>query len=466
MSLSINLNSAALTAHRNLAASGNAASQSIARLSSGYKINSASDDPAGLVISEKLRAQASGLGQAISNAGDASNMTKTAEGALNETNTLLRSMRDLALHAANAGANDSAATAADQEQIKSAISSLNNISSETQFGNKKLLNGDAGVSIKLSSASVTSADLSKATLAKGSTAVTVDVTTKADYAKKTGTVDLSGGAAADGSIFINGVSVDYKTGDSVDTMVSNINKANTQTGVTASKSGDGKNLILTSDTVGSTGTITLGQSAALMGAAPTTVAGVDAVATVKDSSGAAVGGTWNKGNGNTLQDDLGNTINLATGTGVATLTDAFSAENNSLEFQVGAYAGQTRTVSIGSSAADKLGTSAISGKNVSTIDVTTAQGAQDAVKILDAAISQVSTQRAALGAFQKNVLDSTVNSLTAAKENITASESSIRDTDMAAEMSNFTKNNVLQQAGISMLSQANQMPQQLLSLLR
>ena len=149
MGLRINLNSAAQTAHRMLSGTDQALNKSIERLSSGYKINSAADDPAGLVISEKLRAQISGLGQAISTAGDAVNMVKTAEGALNEVSGLLRSMRDLAVHAANSGATDDASKQADQAQIQSAIESINKISSETQFGNKKMLDGTAGITASI-----------------------------------------------------------------------------------------------------------------------------------------------------------------------------------------------------------------------------------------------------------------------------------------------------------------------------
>jgi flagellin len=145
MSLTINTNTSALTAHRMLTGSDSSVGKSIERLSSGFRINNAGDDPAGLVISEKLRAQVSGLGQAIKNAGDAVNMVKTAEGALNQVNTLLRSMRDLAVHAANAGANDTAAITADQAQITNAIASINKIATETQFGNKMLLDGTAGI---------------------------------------------------------------------------------------------------------------------------------------------------------------------------------------------------------------------------------------------------------------------------------------------------------------------------------
>lgn len=467
MGLSILSNSAATIAHTNITKSTNAATKSISRLSSGLKVSSASDDPAGLVISNKLEAQSEGLTQAISNVSDANNMIKTAEGAMNEVSSLLASMRTLALNAANSGANDSAAVAADQEQIKSAIESLNNISSETQFGNKYLLNGDSGVSTKVTSSSITSANLNSVSgLQSGKTStITVDVTTAATRTVSTGSVAITAGTfTQDGSFYVNGTEVDYNAGDTIDNVVSEVNAVNSSTGVTASKTTDNK-LVLTQDTYGSAATITTAQSDNVIGTAVTT-AGKDAAATVKDSTGASIGGTWT-GSGETLTDANGDTITLATTlTTATTLTGGIQATNNSLTFQVGAYAGQTRNVSIGSTAANNLGTTAINGDSVASIDVTTTQGAQDALKILDAAISQVSTQRANLGAFQTNVLDTTSNSLTTAQENISASKSSITDTDMASEMTTYTSENILQQAGISMLSQANSSGQQLLKLLQ
>ena len=155
-----------------------------------------------------------------------------------------------------------------------------------------------------------------------------------------------------------------------------------------------------------------------------------------------------------------------TGTAVALVTVA----QGTLSFQIGGNAGQSVSQSLSSTAANRLGTSATgletNARSVADIDVTTLKGAQDAIKIIDAAISQVSTMRAQLGAFQKNVLESNINSLGIAKENLQASESTIRDTDMAAEMVTFTRNNIMMQAGTAMLAQANQLPQQLLALLR
>src|SRR6266536_5078104 len=141
MALRINTNVTAINALRNLENTSVSVGTSIERLSSGLRINNASDDPAGLIISEGLRSQIDGLHQAISNSQDANNLIKTAEGSLTEVNSLLRSIRTLAVHAANTGANDANATEADQQQIKSAVESIDRIATQTQFGTKTLLDG-------------------------------------------------------------------------------------------------------------------------------------------------------------------------------------------------------------------------------------------------------------------------------------------------------------------------------------
>ncbi|MCS7311128.1 MAG: flagellin, partial [Armatimonadetes bacterium] len=149
MSLRINTNTAAMNALRNLTNVSDNFARSIERLSSGLRINRGADDPAGLIISENLRAQMVGLAQATANAQDAANLVKTAEGALEEIHNLLRTMRQLAVHAANTGVNDLTAAQADQTQIRSALESLNRIAEQTQFGTKKLLDGTAGISAQV-----------------------------------------------------------------------------------------------------------------------------------------------------------------------------------------------------------------------------------------------------------------------------------------------------------------------------
>ncbi|MEN6355587.1 MAG: flagellin [Armatimonadota bacterium] len=478
MSLKVNFNSSALNAYRNLSTSDSSLSKSIERLSSGYKINNAADDPAGLVISEKLRAQVGGLNQAISNAGDAVNMIKTAEGALTQVNSLLGSMRDLAVHASNAGANDTAAVAADQQQIANALASINKISEETQFGQKKLLDGSAGVKTTVTGLDVTGANLNYATTLAATDTVSVNVTTAAAQAKLTGTVDLGTALAADASFNLTGngttVAINLATGDDIDDAIAAVNAHTDKTGIVATNDGS-DHLVLTSQDYGGQAAISYVGGAgatAVMGKTADAKTGIDAEATVThlvDAAPTAISdGSWTSGNGTVLQDTLGNTIALTVAAATATGDKGaqVSTESGSLVFQVGAYSGQTREINIASTATADLGIGAVAAKTLADIDVTTASGAQDALDILDKAIADVSTIRANLGATQKNTLESSISSLTVASENISASESTIRDTDMASEMVNFTKYQILQQAGISMLSQANSSGQNLLSLFR
>lgn len=471
MSLRINMNAAALTAHRMLSGSDQALGKSIERLSSGYRINSASDDPAALVISEKLRAQTSGLAQAIRNAGDAVNMVRTAEAALNEVSRVLRYMRDLAIHAANTGANDPASVQADQTQIITSIQAIDKIAEETQFGQKKLLDGTAGILASLSGDDVVSGDLSNpATTFTNNDAIHVNVTQAAQKASVT-SIDFGDNTdymAEDGTIYVNGAAVQFTTADTVAGVVDKINAVSNQTGVIASA--DAGVITLASIEYGSAEKVTAtSETAYFFGATSVTDEGQDAQAQV------TVGGvtdvsdaTWTAGEGLILRDSRGNRIVLKESAGITAGNkgEQFRIALGSMKFQVGAYADQVREISIPSIWTTGLGTGVSAGKSVATIDVTTYDGANTAIKILDEAIREISTIRANLGAAQKNVFESSITSLNVARENIAASESAIRDTDMAEEMVTLTRNQILQQAGVAMLAQANQAPQALLQLLK
>ncbi|MEN6355588.1 MAG: flagellin [Armatimonadota bacterium] len=481
MSLRINLNTAALTAQRLLSKTDSTLSKTIERLSSGYRINSAADDPAGLVISEKLRAQVGGLSQAISNAGDAVNMVKTAEGALVEVNSLLSSMRDLAVHAANAGANDTAAVSADQAQIDNAIASINKIAEETQFGNKKLLDGSAGVKTTVTGLAVTGGNLNYAKTLNDTDSVCVKVTKLAEQAtfssKDFGADDDVAVSLTDGSFQLTGngttVDIDYTSSTTVAQLAAAINAKTSQTGIVATTDGSGV-IKFTSQDYGSNTTISItGAGDILTSGLATAASGVNAEATVTHNGNTenVSDATWASGNGTTIKDSLGNTINLtvaAATTGINTsYLDQLAVEKGSLVFQVGAYAGQTRDINIQSCNTSGLGMGAsLTMLSVSDLNVMTPDDAQEAINVLDKAISDVSSLRANLGATQTNVLESSINSLSVAKENIASSESTIRDTDMAEEIVNLTRSQILEQAGVSMLSQANQTPQTLLKLLQ
>lgn len=469
MALRINLNTAALNAHRQLNNTDKALEASIERLSSGFRINRAADDPAGLAISENLRAQVSGLGQAIANSSDAVNMIRTAEASLSEVHTQLRTMRDLALHASNTGANDSTAIDADQAQMTSSLAAIDRIAENTQFGNKKLLNGEVGVSGQTTHGDVTFLGGTAATQA-GTYAITV--TTAAAKANVTSSVDFSAAtiqAGEEGSLSINGQVIAIEVGDNRSAIISKINAESTKTGVQASASGD--NIKLEQMSYGSSNTITVGGTAATLTAigltAGTTSNGADVAGTLNDGTATytlAGSGATLLGTANTPTEGL--SLRITAGAGAA---GDVVITNDSLEFQVGANVGQLLKQSIGSVASNSLGVTATgltnSWTSIADIDVTTSAGAQDAIRLLDAAISEVSTLRSELGASQKD-LEANISSLGVAKENIAASESSIRDTDMAYEMVAFTRNQILLQAGTAMLTQANAAPQALLSLLR
>ena len=475
MSLRINLNTAALTAHRMLAGTDSQLGKTIERLSSGFKINSSADDPAGLVISEKLRAQVSGLGQAVKNAGDAVNMVKTAEAALGEVSSLLRSMRDLAVHASNTGANDAPALAADQQQIVSALASIGKIADETQFGKQKLLNGAAGIKVTISGNQITGANLDNGTTLAASDTLTITKTANAAQAS----LDTKSLAANDTTAIgaglttnINGKAFTFLLTDTATTIVGKINSETSTTHVTAVlKAGNGGIITLNSVGYGSDQVVQLTSATGFAAAGDSAAAnGVNVKATVTNALLANVSDAiWQSGLGTNLEDTNGNKIALTTAAAAVDanlLTTTISTVKGSLTFQVGAYSGQTREISITSIESSNLGIGAVTGLTLADIDVRTTAGAQNALDILDQAISDISTTRANLGALQKNVFESSIRSLTIARENIATSESTIRDTDMAEEMVNLTKYQILQQAGTAMLAQANMTPQTLLKLLQ
>ena len=469
MSLRINLNSAALQSSRVLRSNDDMVTRSIERLSSGYKINRAADNPAGLAISEALRAQIGGLKQAISNTQDAVNMVKTAEGALTEVHSLLRSMRDLAVHALNTGAVDATQLAADQAQIRSAIEALNRIADTTAFGGRKLLDGTAGVQAQVTSGLTNGQFISGSTATKSGT-YTITINRAATQRTVAGTAAYT---AAAGTIIINNVSVALTNTDTAVMAVAKINAVSGQTGVTASQNAG--TITLTSVAYGSGAKIDISYSGSVNNTTffgsnnPTVTAGVDVQASF---TGGSVNASNITGNGRTwtgpANSDLAGAVFYLNGAQNSNLE--VTVTQGSLQFQVGSEVGQTAAVNVTGTAANKLGVGATgletSAQTVADIDVTTTAGARDAVRLIDQAIKQVSTVRGDLGAVQKNVFESAINSLSIAVENIMASESSIRDTDIAAEISEFTKAQILMNSSIAMLAQANQAPQALLQLLR
>ncbi|HEY3328973.1 MAG TPA: flagellin [Capsulimonadaceae bacterium] len=504
MSTRIATNTTAFMASHNLNKNSDAQSTDIQRLSTGLRINSAADDAAGLVISQNMNAQIVGLNQATSNTNDAINMTKTAESALNEVHSLLMSMRQLAVHASNSGVNDSTATAADQAQIASAIQSINRISATTQFGTKKLLDGSAnsGTTIGASTASVGGSGM---TLKSAGTwtslnagnygGATVAAATASSYTVTSASSLVNGQYS--GSMVINGTTYNLPSGSNG---INALNTAIKASGYQASEGAAG--LVFTQQVAGApttaqtfdiTGLTALDASSAADALTPPAgvVAGTDAQVTLTGggalsnySSTSSVDngdGTATYSFDNGLVVVASNVTGAVTGSGgAASLTSAAgtATKGTDLYFQIGANEGQTASLSIRSTSADQLGRNSPSYNDASgasqtvytgsiaDIDVTSFKGAQDAIAVIDKAISDISTVRADLGAFQVNILQSNANSLNVASQNLSASKSSITDADLAATVVAYTKDQILVQSATSALSYANQQPQSVLKLLQ
>lgn len=473
MSFRINTNTVAASALYNLNLTGDNLSQSIQRLSTGLRINSGADDPSGLIISEKYKAEITGLGQAIKNSQDGVNFAKTADGALSEVSNLLNTARGLAVGAANSGTLSSSQLAADQTELKSIISSITRISQNTQFGDKKLLDGTAGVTSsvtdpnKLDSLSI-GGTFNSAQLTTGGDA-TVQVTAAATQATVNGSVTYATAATnvGAGSISINGVTFTTTANDTVQTLLNSINASESSTGVHASYDSTAKKIVLQSDAYGTAAKVQLTDTTGLINAASTTVNGTAATANLTlNGTTVAFTGSLNGNDGLTLTDADGNQFRLTPGGNVVGAGSVVGQVTvGSSQFQIGSEVGQTVNLSLGNFAASQLGTGIVTGKNLSNLDLTTTQGANDAIRVIDQAITQITSARGQIGSFQADVLQSNIRSLGVAQTNLQSANSTISDTDVAAEYTNYTKEQILQQSGISVLAQANQLPQQVLKLL-
>jgi flagellin len=468
MGLSVINNVASLNAQSNLNRTSTSLAQSLERLSSGLKINRGADGPAALVISEEQRAQIAGLTTAIDNTNKAVSLVQTAEGALNEINSLLVQIRGLALDSANSGVNDATSLAANQAQIANALSTIDSIANNTQFGTKRLLNGAAQQGALAATATGVTVT---GTLTNPAPALhyTYSVTTAAQEAVKTGAAGFAGtggtvGTGNGGTFTINGKTVTLADTDTVDTAVTKINNVLSSNNVNIKASDVGGQLKLTAtdfttDITVAAGTLTL----ANIGLNNTAANHTNGVLSYIDSTGATINVTG-AGNVFNLTGELaGTTVTLApdatTPTNSVTPTNQTFDVGQQLVFQIGANANQTASISIASVRTQSLGVGVVAGvTSLHSIDVTTSTGAQNAISVIDSAISQVSSQRGTLGAFQANTLQETANNLSTILQNTTAAESVIRDTDYAAEISRFTKEQVQLQAGASVLTSANQVP--------
>lgn len=477
----INSNLSALQALRNLNTVNERLFGPVSRLSSGLRINTASDDPAALVASENLRAHVLAIDQAVRNSQDAINMAKTAEGALHEIQEILREMRRLAVYSANASALDPNALLANQHEIRLLINSIDRIAAHTQFGSKKLLDGTSGVQ-----ANITAPQYAASAYFGGvfnnhpvmSGPITVEITTQATRATITGAQTYADADAIvpPGAITINGVAIMSTGTMTLLEFVNRINQSSTVTGVTAQIVGSGPvTVTLVQNTYGANHSIQLFDTNNLLHTSSSASStGTNAIANVSVNTTIGVetvqfiGGRGANESGLRLTDIHGNAVfltesanlNLSGPTEIGVLT----AGATLIQFGPSAY--QSAWLNLPSLMSTSLGTGAFPGESLATIDVTSLAGATNAIRIIDHAIAQLGRIRGEIGSFQKDFLESNVRSLLIARENLTATDSQIRDADIAEEITELTKLQILQQSGTAVLAQANQLPMSVLQLLK
>ncbi len=461
----INHNIAALNTHRQLTGASNSQAKAMEKLSSGLRINRAGDDAAGLAISEKMRGQIRGLDQASRNAQDSISLVQTAEGALNETHSILQRMRELAVQSANdTNTNDDRLEI--QKEVNQLRDEVDRIANTTEFNTKKLLNGDSGnKAIYGTNTNVETATINNEAIKAGSYEVVT--TTAAERAAVNGTGAVTDAAittSSSVSVTINGTAITFDTvaGDgtaTVNNFVNAVNNANI--GVIAANNSD--TIELRSDDYGANESITVTDGGA---GAASRLLNLTATADVTDA-GVDVAGTINgvaaTGSGRTLVSTVGDSIGLSVTLTAASAEATAGTKNNvevtknALTTHIGANQNQTMSINIGSMTSADLG--------VNNLDLKSQSGAENAIKSISDAMTKVSAERSKLGAYT-NRLEHTINNLGTSSENLTAAESRIRDVDMAKEMMNQTKNSILGQAAQAMLAQANQQPQQVLQLLQ
>jgi flagellin len=514
MSLVLDTNINSLNAQNNLSGSQASLSQALERLSSGLRINSAADDAAGLAISQQFTTQINGTNQAVSNANDAVSEAQTTAGALNTIVNNLQSIRTLAVEAAN-GSNSSSDRTALNNQVQQQIAEISQIAQQTTFNGLNVLNGSSGTTVYQVGANV--GDTIAVSLQQGVAANQIG-----QYSSKTGTavtaVALTGGStvtASDGTTTVTvgptanyvGASATYQGSTSAYAKAAAINGAGLQ-GLTASaatSAGDtaafstitagattdatyalsinGQAIFSNFDVTVASGGLTnssVAQQINLFSGTTGVTASVAAVATT-------INGVTTPVNGIILSNTDGSDINVSqtvtagtgagaggtglsaaiasTGAGTTTKGNVTLTDSKPVTFtDVGAAGG---SAALGLVSGVATGLSTVAGGATATLanqNVLTVAGANSTISSVDAALSTVSAFQSQLGAIQ-NRFTSAVSNLTSTAQNLTQSRSTIQDANFAAETANLTQAQVLEQAGISVLAQANQQPQLILKLL-
>ncbi|MFT5726678.1 MAG: flagellin [Desulforhopalus sp.] len=506
MALTINTNVAALNAQRNLGKSQGALNQSMERLSSGLRINSAKDDAAGLAISDRMTSQIRGLNQASRNANDGISMAQTAEGAMQESTNILQRMRELSIQSAN-DTNSASDRASLQAEVNQLQQEMTRIAESTSFNGQNVLDGtlvnaqfqvgaNANETISFSIPSAEAAQLGSHQLTSTNTTTTgIEAATAASNLPGNNNVTIQN-LEIYGPESESASTVAVAAGDSALDIVENVNIVADETGVTAEAI-----TTATLSGIDSAGIVSFTLAGANEGAGdeiPVSALVDPADLTslsnaINDQSGntgivAIISGdkqeiTLSQSTGYDIkigdythsvptdilvvrgsETDPGNPINLDSAALNSTVIGGEVSFYSNGSFNV------TSSVAAAAAGGSLFNTAALAAngsqlQSVNDIDISTVKGASDAIRSIDGAIGQIDSIRGNLGALQ-NRFESTISNLENVSENLSAARSRILDADIAMETSAMTKNNILQQAGVSILTQANQTPQLALQLLQ
>ena len=480
--MKINRNMSAVVANRQLLRTENKLSLSMGRLSSGYKINKAGDNPAGMAISSKMKAQIDGLNQAEANSDDGQSVLRIADGALNEVSNMLQRIRELSVQAAN-GTNSYSDRQSIQDEIDQLTQEVDRISTDTEYNKKTLLDGSANTRVYVSGThkdttkfarSATRIDFSEEVL-PGDYTITVDEVAK----EATYTLDMSNlindPNFDGGTVSINGVGIEYEKGMSADDVYKQLMSVADEIGCKIEKDPNNAGVYnITADNKGSKETLTilmsdemahktgLDQQGAVQNADDKSyklvASGTDAEIELKDGFGSTVI-TNVEGNRVKITDKGGFSMDFLLSDDVQNgdtlkfdVTDV-----GAMTIQIGANQYQNMDVHIPEVSSESL--------YLDTVNVAVNGGADKAISTMDAAIAKLSAVRSGIGAYT-NRLEYASSSLAETQEDMTTAYSGLMDTDMASEMTEYTQQNILEQAAVSVLSQANDIPQQVLSLLQ
>lgn len=487
--LGINSNISSIFAQQQLGRASRNKASSLAKLSSGLQINQGRDNPAGLVISEYLRAQLGGIQQAVRNSQEAYNTLSIAEGGMNEMSSMLTRMRGLAVASLNTGVAGTGQISANQAELNGMLNTFARTADTTRYAGKPLLNGSQAIDFRASGdtqlldAAGTRIDLVADNADTVALQFSGETSAQAERATVESAAQAGGTLAAETTFTVTGEvgsqEFTFAAGTALSDVAATVDAAAERTGVNAYAIRGDTELRLASTAYGENASVEVEQGTGDLFAAPgDTVrdAGQNATVTVKgieietDGLEAEVANSAFSGSFTFQAGDPAATTIAQTGYDQDNLTDATTARGvqlgelqGGMQLQLGEGAGQTerQTFGLRSMALSDIGRVEVDGQSYSLADLASGGSAalasdpEVALQVIDQAVADVAGERSRIGAYQANTLQTNINALSVAAENVTATESGIRDTNMAQEMTNFVRAQLLEQVGAMNVQSAN-----------